>query len=109
MVTTRLRSLAALLAVGVLASASFAADAPLPKPADVKSLAINPPKVTLKGSDDAAQLIVTATLNDGFGKFWFTTLAPGAFAALPPVDELCGWSMVGTGAESWNEGCGFCA
>jgi hypothetical protein len=37
----------------------------LPKPADVKSLAINLPKVSIRGMDDAAQLVVTATLNDG--------------------------------------------
>lgn len=65
MVTTRLRPFAVLLAVGVLAGATSAADAPLPKPGDVKALSINPPKVALKGSDDAAQLVVTATLNDG--------------------------------------------
>lgn len=39
--------------------------APLPKPAEVKSLAVYPTKVTLKGLDDSAQLIVTATLTDG--------------------------------------------
>jgi hypothetical protein len=37
----------------------------LPKPGDVKSLVIHPSKVDLEGGDDAAQLIVTATLNDG--------------------------------------------
>ena len=37
----------------------------LPKPADVKSLAVNLPKVSIRGMDDAAQLVVTATLNDG--------------------------------------------
>jgi len=37
----------------------------LPKPAEVQSLAAYPTKVSLKGSDDAAQLVVTATLPDG--------------------------------------------
>lgn len=37
----------------------------LPKPADVKSIAIHPAKVSIKGMDDAAQLVVTATLQDG--------------------------------------------
>ena len=34
----------------------------LPKPAEVQTLAVQPDQVTLKGSDDATQLIVTATL-----------------------------------------------
>ena len=34
-------------------------------PAEVKSVAVHPAKVTLTGSDDAAQLIVTATLANG--------------------------------------------
>ncbi len=37
----------------------------LPKPNEVQSLAAYPTKITLKGSDDAAQLILTATLTDG--------------------------------------------
>src|SRR5215207_5977876 len=37
----------------------------LPKPTDVKAVAIYPTQVALKGLDDAAQLVVTATLNDG--------------------------------------------
>lgn len=37
----------------------------LPKPNEVQSLAVYPTKVTLKGGDDAAQLILTATLSDG--------------------------------------------
>ena len=37
----------------------------LPKPADVLSLAVYPTQLTIKGMDDAAQLIVTATLKDG--------------------------------------------
>jgi hypothetical protein len=68
MPTPRVRLLAALLAAtGFLTAPTrgSASDAPPAKPSDVKSLALNPPKVTLKGSDDAAQVIVTATLNDG--------------------------------------------
>jgi hypothetical protein len=37
----------------------------LPKPAEVQSLAVFPTQVTLKSGDDAAQLIITATLADG--------------------------------------------
>ena len=37
----------------------------LPKPADIASLAIYPTQLTIRGMDDAAQLIVTATLKDG--------------------------------------------
>ncbi len=37
----------------------------LPKPSDVQSLAVYPATITLRGSDEAAQLIVTAQLNDG--------------------------------------------
>lgn len=37
----------------------------LPKATDIKSLAAFPEKVTIKGMDDAAQLIITAGLNDG--------------------------------------------
>ncbi len=62
------RLLAALLAtVGFSASAHrvSAADAPLPSPGDIKTLAIHPEKIALTGSDAAAQLVVTATLNDG--------------------------------------------
>src|SRR5262245_47582953 len=36
----------------------------LPKPADVQRLAVYPAKIQLKGSDDAQQLILTATLKD---------------------------------------------
>src|SRR5438067_332172 len=39
-------------------------EAPLPKPAEVTALAAFPPRIDLKGSDAAAQLIVTATLTD---------------------------------------------
>jgi hypothetical protein len=34
----------------------------LPKPADVQALAVYPPKIALKSSDDAQQIILTATL-----------------------------------------------
>jgi hypothetical protein len=37
----------------------------LPKPAEVLSIAAQPAKVALKGMDDAAQLVLTATLKDG--------------------------------------------
>lgn len=37
----------------------------LPKPNEVQSLAVYPTKIALKGGDDAAQLILTATLMDG--------------------------------------------
>jgi Protein of unknown function (DUF1553)/Protein of unknown function (DUF1549) len=37
----------------------------LPKPADVQSVEIFPTKLAITGSDDAAQLIVTAKLKDG--------------------------------------------
>ena len=54
-----------LSALVVFADSLRAADAPLPSPGDVKSLAIHPAKVALVGSDAAAQLVVTATLADG--------------------------------------------
>ncbi len=63
MLTPRL--LAALVASIAFANSLRAADAPLPSPGDVKSLAIHPAKVALIGSDAAAQLVVTATLTDG--------------------------------------------
>lgn len=37
----------------------------LPKPGEVEALAIHPQKIALKGSDDAQQLILTATLQGG--------------------------------------------
>ncbi len=39
--------------------------AALPKPAEVQTLAVHPTQITLKGADDAQQLILTATLNGG--------------------------------------------
>jgi Protein of unknown function (DUF1549)/Protein of unknown function (DUF1553) len=38
---------------------------PLPKPTDLQSLTVYPTNLTIRGMDDAAQLIVTATLKDG--------------------------------------------
>jgi hypothetical protein len=37
----------------------------LPKPGEVKSLAVQPPRIALKGSDDAQQLVLTAELLGG--------------------------------------------
>jgi hypothetical protein len=64
---SRIRLFAVVVAVLVVAPfpAARAAEAPLPGPGDVKSLAIHPDKVVLIGSDSAAQLVVTATLTDG--------------------------------------------
>jgi hypothetical protein len=39
--------------------------APLPKPADIQSIDVHPTSVTLKGSDDAAQLVLTAGVAAG--------------------------------------------
>jgi hypothetical protein len=52
------------LAAFLTLSAS-AASAVLPRPADVRSLAIYPAQVTLRGGDATQQLICTATLTDG--------------------------------------------
>jgi hypothetical protein len=59
------RLLVAALAAAFSVTPVLGEDAPLPKPADIKSLAIHPAKVSLTGMDDAAQIVVTATLNDG--------------------------------------------
>jgi len=60
------------IGAALLAAACFTIAGPLANaadatinPADIKSVAIHPEKVSLTGSDDAAQLVVTATLNDG--------------------------------------------
>jgi len=62
----------AALAVAILAAGARAAEkkeiaagelTPPPRPAEVKALAALPAKITLKGSDAAQQLIVTATLD----------------------------------------------
>ncbi|MCU0704521.1 MAG: DUF1553 domain-containing protein [Fimbriiglobus sp.] len=53
--------LAALVALPVLAEP----DTNLPKPADVKRLAVTPDKLTLPGEDASVQLVVSATLADG--------------------------------------------
>jgi hypothetical protein len=37
----------------------------LPKPAEIRALAAQPEKIALKGGDDAQQLVITATVNDG--------------------------------------------
>ncbi len=72
---TRVSRWLCLLAVSTFGTTVAANDPPrpsappdgvvLPKPADVKSLAMNLPKVSIRGMDDAAQLVVTATLTDG--------------------------------------------
>src|SRR5262245_16789483 len=58
-----------LLALGVpiLAGGHLTATEPtaLPKPAEVQSLAVHPTQVTLKGMDDAQQMVLTATLAGG--------------------------------------------
>jgi len=59
------RLLAALLAAAGLAAPAPAQDAAPPKPADIKAVAVHPAAVSLTGSDDATQLVVTATLADG--------------------------------------------
>jgi hypothetical protein len=65
MPTSRTRLAAVLLAVAAVSTPAHAADAPPPKPGEVKALAIHPAKVLLTSSDDAAQLVVSATLADG--------------------------------------------
>ncbi len=47
------------------AAVAHGQDAALPKPADIKTLAIHPDKIALTGDDASTQLVVTATLNDG--------------------------------------------
>ena len=44
---------------------AIAADALPPSPADIRTLTLNPAKITLTGADAAVQVVVTATLNDG--------------------------------------------
>src|SRR5262245_28119636 len=68
--------LAALVALTMPGSRLSAANTPnqpaakteseaLPRPSDVKSLAVHPERITLTGSDDAQQLVITAALNQG--------------------------------------------
>lgn len=62
-----LTALAVLTSSGVLqaaepAKAAATSDAVSIKPSDVQSLAVNPGKIALKGSDDAQQLVLTATV-----------------------------------------------
>jgi hypothetical protein len=49
----------------MLAGSAIADETALPKPNEVMSLAVYPTKIALNGGDDAAQLILTATLPDG--------------------------------------------
>src|SRR6266542_727298 len=64
---TALLSLAGYLSAGDLYKKETVKvkEAELPKPADVKVLDLIPAKVQLRGLDDAQQLVLTATLNDG--------------------------------------------
>src|SRR5215471_12494323 len=62
---TKPRLLAAIVVLVASMTSLRAADAPLPSPGEVKSLAIHPEKIGLIGADSAAQLVVTATLADG--------------------------------------------
>src|SRR5438094_806471 len=71
---TALTGLAAFLASGSLLPAADlyvdkepakAQPLVLPKPADVVTFTVHPEKVSLKGADDAAQLILTAALSGG--------------------------------------------
>ena len=84
----------AVLALGGLTSPArlAAADAPLPESGQVKSLAVHPAKVSLTGSDDAAQLVVTATLADGrlFDLTPFATyaVADGKTATVTPAGRV---------------------
>src|SRR5687767_228459 len=59
-----IRRWAVLLALGYFALAGRASAAEI-NPAEVKSVAVHPAKVALTGADDAAQLVVTATLANG--------------------------------------------
>lgn len=45
--------------------AAVVTETALPKAADIQKISVYPEKLSLKGMDDAAQLIVTATLKDG--------------------------------------------
>ena len=65
MITPRYRLILAwAIAIGAVPFAE-AAEAPLPLSAEVKSLAIYPSPLVFKSNDDAAQIVVTATLADG--------------------------------------------
>ncbi|MBX9579354.1 MAG: DUF1549 and DUF1553 domain-containing protein, partial [Gemmataceae bacterium] len=92
MPTPRPRLPAVALAVFTLAGPARAADAPLPEPSQVKELAVYPAKVTLTGSDDAAQLVVTATLADGrpfdLTPFVTYTVADGKTAGVTPAGRV---------------------
>jgi hypothetical protein len=60
----------------------------LPKPADVRTLTAHPTQLTIRGMDDAAQLVVTATLQDGrlqdlSGDVAYSTADPKTAKVLP--------------------------
>ncbi len=59
------RLAAVLVALASLASPALAQEPAAPNPNDVKAVAVHPARVALNGADDAAQLVVTGTLNDG--------------------------------------------
>jgi len=59
------RLAAVLVALASLASPALAQEPAAPNPTDVKAVAVHPARVALNGSDDAAQLVITGTLNDG--------------------------------------------
>ncbi len=91
----RSRLPAVLLATaGLFASACpvAAQDVALPSPSEIKTIAIYPAAVALTGSDDAAQLVVTATLNDGRLQDLTTdvryTVADGKTAAVTPAGRV---------------------
>lgn len=69
MTTLRARLLAAASATFLALASSNAAEKaeapPLPKPEQIKSISVFPAKLALASGDDAAQLVVTATMNDG--------------------------------------------
>jgi hypothetical protein len=92
MPTPRPRLAAVAFAMLALVGTSRAADAPLPDPSQVKELAVHPVKVVLTGSDDAAQLVVTATLADGrlfdLTPFAAYSVADGNLAAVTPAGRV---------------------
>ena len=69
------RSVAAALLAAALTAPGFAAEptpaaaptklTPPPAPASVKAIAVHPEKLAFRSGDEAAQLVVTATLADG--------------------------------------------
>ena len=65
MISHRLRYVLAWAIAVCVVPIAVAAEAPLPLPSEVKSLTISPSPLVFKSSDDAAQIVVTATLTDG--------------------------------------------